>query len=184
MVGKIVRSRGEVSDAESRYEPPKRGSKDDPIVLSDSEEVDQEDKLEVNKRKWDAAFNAMLDEEQQVLVLEYMYGLRDALPFEEGEPLSAWLTSEEDYKKERDEMLKYDESTKKKLKGDPDDMDFEMNYARVNEKDYQDSNDDEDEEPKTPPHYHSDEFYEDSLSEEQELGFIFLNLLGAFFSVV
>ncbi|KAF3434499.1 hypothetical protein FNV43_RR21584 [Rhamnella rubrinervis] len=34
---------------------------------------------------------------------------------------SAWFTSEENYKKEREEMLKYDEA----------DMDFEMSYARI-----------------------------------------------------
>ncbi|KAF3432482.1 hypothetical protein FNV43_RR27222 [Rhamnella rubrinervis] len=99
---------------------------DDHIVLSDSEEVDQEDESEDNKRKWDAAFDAMLDEEQQVLVWD----------------------------------------TKKKLKGDLEDMDFEMSYARVNKKDYQDFDDNKDEDPKTLPHYHSDEFYEDSSSEE------------------
>ncbi|KAF3445991.1 hypothetical protein FNV43_RR11169 [Rhamnella rubrinervis] len=129
MVGKIICSSGEASDAKRRYEPPKKSLKDDPIILSDSEEVE------------------------------------DTLSFKEGEPLPAWFTSEEDYKKEREEMLKY-EATKKKLKGDSEDMDFKMSYASMNEKDYQDFDDDEDEDPKTPPHYHSDEFYEDSLSEE------------------
>ncbi|KAF3457714.1 hypothetical protein FNV43_RR02372 [Rhamnella rubrinervis] len=75
-------------------------SKDDPIVVNDSEELDQEDELEVNKHKWDAAFDVMLNKEQQVLVWEYVCGFRDALPFKEGEPLPAWFTSEEDYKKE------------------------------------------------------------------------------------
>ncbi|KAF3432614.1 hypothetical protein FNV43_RR27354 [Rhamnella rubrinervis] len=142
MVGNSIHSFGEVSDAESRYEPPKKGSKDDPIILSDSEEVDQEDKLEDNKRKWDAAFDAILDEEQQEL---------------EKENFDPFRYSSFDTKLQ---------STKTKLKGDPEDMDFEMNYARVNEKAYQDSDDDEDEVPKTAPHYHSDEFYEDSSSEE------------------
>ncbi|KAF3451358.1 hypothetical protein FNV43_RR07453 [Rhamnella rubrinervis] len=63
MVGKIVRSSGEVNDAESHYKPPKKGSKDDPIVLSDSEEVDLENELEDINRKWDATFDVMLDEE-------------------------------------------------------------------------------------------------------------------------
>ncbi|KAF3455700.1 hypothetical protein FNV43_RR00342 [Rhamnella rubrinervis] len=174
MVGKFVCSRDEVSDIESRYEPPKKVSRDDPIMVSDSEEVDKEDESEDNKHKWDVA-------------------LIDALPFEKGESLLAWFTNEEDYKKEREEMLKYDEvvrrkimkeleeedfdplwcslfdtklqSTKKRLKGDPEDMDFEMSYARVNDKNYRDSNVDEDEDPETPPHYHIDEFHSDSSSE-------------------
>ncbi|KAF3433577.1 hypothetical protein FNV43_RR24679 [Rhamnella rubrinervis] len=165
MMGKIVRSCGELSDAKSRYEPLKKGSKDDPIIVSNSKEVDQNVVLEDN-----------------------------ALPFEEGEPIPAWFTSEEDYKKKREEILKYDEpmrrkiikeleekdfdyfrcssfdtkiqSTKKRLIGDPEDMDFEMSYARVNEKDYQDFDVDEDEDHETPPHYHSDEFHDDSSSEE------------------
>ncbi|KAF3433510.1 hypothetical protein FNV43_RR24612 [Rhamnella rubrinervis] len=61
---KIGHSRDEASDAELHYEPPKKGSKADTIIVSDSEEVDQEDELEDNKCKWDAAFDAMLDEEQ------------------------------------------------------------------------------------------------------------------------
>ncbi|KAF3448185.1 hypothetical protein FNV43_RR08897 [Rhamnella rubrinervis] len=92
MVGKIVCSSSEVSDTESYYELPKKGSKDDPIILSDSEEVE--------------------------------------------------------------------------LKGNPKDMDFEMSYARVNKKNYQDSDGDEDEDPKTPLHYHSDEFHDDSSNEQ------------------
>ncbi|KAF3436838.1 hypothetical protein FNV43_RR19591 [Rhamnella rubrinervis] len=95
-----VYSSSEVSDAKSRYEPPKRDSKDDSIVLSDPKEVEQEDELKDNKRKWSALFDAMLDEEQQILVWEYMCRFIDALPFEEEEPLLAWFTSEEDYKKE------------------------------------------------------------------------------------
>ncbi|KAF3434609.1 hypothetical protein FNV43_RR21694 [Rhamnella rubrinervis] len=102
MVGKIVHSHSEVSDVESRYEPPKKSSKDNPIVLSDSEELDQKDELEVNKHKWDAAFDTMLDEEQLVLDWEYVCRFRDALPFEERESLPAWFTSEEDYKKEQE----------------------------------------------------------------------------------
>ncbi|KAF3434640.1 hypothetical protein FNV43_RR21725 [Rhamnella rubrinervis] len=47
--------------------------------------------------------------------------------------------SEEDYKKEREEMLKFDEA------------DFDI---------------DEDEDPEIPPYYYTDEFYEDSSSEE------------------
>ncbi|KAF3440763.1 hypothetical protein FNV43_RR19049 [Rhamnella rubrinervis] len=102
-----------------------------------------------------------------------MCGFRDALSFEEGEPLLAWFISEEDYKKEREKMLKYDETmrrkimkkleeknfdpfrrssfdgklqnTKKKLKGDPEDMNLEMSYGRVSNKNYWDSDDDEDE---------------------------------------
>ncbi|KAF3445899.1 hypothetical protein FNV43_RR11076 [Rhamnella rubrinervis] len=109
MVGKSDRFYGEVSDVESRYEPPKKGLKDDPIVLSDSEEVNQEYELE---------FDTKL------------------------------------------------QSIKKKLKGDLEDMNFEMSYVRVNKKDYQDSNNNEDEDPETPPHYHSDEFYDGSLNEE------------------
>ncbi|KAF3440770.1 hypothetical protein FNV43_RR19056 [Rhamnella rubrinervis] len=41
------------------------------------------------------------------------------------------------------------QSTKRRLKGDSENMDFEMSYARVNDKDYRDSDDDEDEDPKT-----------------------------------
>ncbi|KAF3454149.1 hypothetical protein FNV43_RR04596 [Rhamnella rubrinervis] len=81
----------------------------------------------------------------QILVWEYACGFRDALPFKEREPLSA--------------------CTKKRLKGDPEDMDFEMSYTKVKDKDYHISDDAEDEDPKTPPHYHSDEFH-DSPSEE------------------
>ncbi|KAF3433467.1 hypothetical protein FNV43_RR24569 [Rhamnella rubrinervis] len=39
MLGKIVCSRGEVSDAESHYKPSKKGSKVDPIALSDLENL-------------------------------------------------------------------------------------------------------------------------------------------------
>ncbi|KAF3451287.1 hypothetical protein FNV43_RR07382 [Rhamnella rubrinervis] len=64
LLGKIVRPLDfeEVCDAESRYEPLKKGSKADPIVVSDSKEADH-DVLEANKRKWDTAFDMMLDEE-------------------------------------------------------------------------------------------------------------------------
>ncbi|KAF3445980.1 hypothetical protein FNV43_RR11158 [Rhamnella rubrinervis] len=55
-------------------------------------------------------------------------------------------------------------NTKKKLKEDPEDIDFEMSYVRLKDKDYQVS--DEDEDTKTPPHYHSEEFHGDSSSEE------------------
>ncbi|KAF3456488.1 hypothetical protein FNV43_RR01139 [Rhamnella rubrinervis] len=134
MVGKFVCSRDEVSDIESRYEPPKKVSRDDPIM-----------------------FRSMCAD------LEMRYHLiKENLS-------SAWFTNEEDYKKEREEMLKYDEVVRRKimkeLKGDPEDMDFEMSYARVNDKNYRDSNVDEDEDPETPPHYHIDEFHSDSSSE-------------------
>ncbi|KAF3434571.1 hypothetical protein FNV43_RR21656 [Rhamnella rubrinervis] len=95
MVEKIVCSHIKVSDVESHFEPPKKGSKDDPIIVNNSEEVGQENKLEDNKCKWDATFDAMLDEEQHILVWEYVCKFKDALLFEEGEH----LPSEEDYKK-------------------------------------------------------------------------------------
>ncbi|KAF3440721.1 hypothetical protein FNV43_RR19007 [Rhamnella rubrinervis] len=58
------------------------------------------------------------------------------------------------------------QDTKKKLKGDLEDMDYEMSYARVKDKDYWVFNDDKDEDPETLSHYHNDEFHYDSSSEE------------------
>ncbi|KAF3433509.1 hypothetical protein FNV43_RR24611 [Rhamnella rubrinervis] len=66
-------------------------------------------------------------------------------------------------------MLSFDTSlqdTKKKLKGDLEDMDFETSNARVKDKDDWVSNDNEDEDPETLPYYHSDEFHDDSSNEE------------------
>ncbi|KAF3433626.1 hypothetical protein FNV43_RR24729 [Rhamnella rubrinervis] len=58
------------------------------------------------------------------------------------------------------------QGTKKKIKGDLEEMDFEMSYAKVKDKDYHVSNDDEDDNPQTLPHYHSNEFHDDSSNKE------------------
>ena len=87
----------------------------DHIILSDSEEVNQEIDLE-NDDKFDMTFDALLDEELKQMTWEYVNGFRDTLPFKKGDPLSKWFTSEEDYNNERKEMLKIDEGTRRKIK--------------------------------------------------------------------
>ncbi|KAF3443143.1 hypothetical protein FNV43_RR17064 [Rhamnella rubrinervis] len=94
-----------------------KGSKDDAII--NSKEVDQEDELEANKCKRDTAFVSMLDEEQKVLVWEYVCWSRDALLFEEGGPIPAWL-------KEREETLKYDETVRRKIMKELEEEDFDL----------------------------------------------------------
>ena len=67
----------------------------DPIILSDSEEVNQEIDFE-NDDKFDMAFNALLDEELKQMSWEYVNGFRDTLPFKKGNSLPKWFMSEED----------------------------------------------------------------------------------------
>ena len=66
----------------------------DHIILSDSEEVNQEIDLE-NDDKFYMAFDALLDEELKQMTWEYVNGFRDTLPFKNGDPLPKWFTSEE-----------------------------------------------------------------------------------------
>ena len=119
--------------------------------------------------------------------MEYVNGFCDTLPFKNGDPLPKWFTSEEDYNNERKKMLKMDEGTRMKIKEmrekevlepfpgsfyknkskvpkkawkcDVEDEKYNVSYRRVRDRDDWDSNDDEDEDPKTPPHYYSDGEY-------------------------
>ncbi|KAF3445914.1 hypothetical protein FNV43_RR11091 [Rhamnella rubrinervis] len=68
-----------------------------------------------------------------------------------------------------DVELRYEppkKGTKKRLKEDPEDMNYQMSYTRVKDEVDRVYDDNEDEDLETPPHYHSDEFYGDSSSEE------------------
>ena len=133
------------------------------------------------------AFDALLDEELKQMTWEYVNGFRDTLPFKKGDSLPKWFMSEEDYNNERKEMLIIDEGTRRKIKEmrekeefepfpisfyknhskvpkkarkcDVEDEDYNVSYRRMRDRDVWDSNDDDDEDPKTPPYYDSNGEY-------------------------
>ena len=194
----IVKMKRKASDSKDYYVTSDSESKDssfsvhqrdpiaDPIILSDSEEVNQEIDLE-NDDKFDMAFNALLDEELKQMTWEYVNGFRDTLPFKKGDPLPKWFMSEEYYNNERKEMLKIDEGTRRKIKEmrekeefepfpssfyknnskvlkkaqkcDVEDEDYNVSYRRMRDRDVWDSNDDDDDDPETPPYYDSNSEY-------------------------
>ncbi|KAF3440977.1 hypothetical protein FNV43_RR19263 [Rhamnella rubrinervis] len=61
-------------------------------------------------------------------------------------------------RKENPFQLSYPHVTKRRNTGDPKDMNYEMSYASIKD------NDDEEEDLKTHPHYHSDGYYGGSSS--------------------
>ncbi|KAF3445831.1 hypothetical protein FNV43_RR11008 [Rhamnella rubrinervis] len=58
------------------------------------------------------------------------------------------------------------QGTKNRLTEYPEDMNYKMSYTKVKDEADRVSDDNEDKDPETPSHYHSDEFYRDSSSEE------------------
>ncbi|KAF3443137.1 hypothetical protein FNV43_RR17058 [Rhamnella rubrinervis] len=124
MVGKFVRSCDEVSDAEC-YEPTKKGSKDNLIIFGSmcaGVETDYLSRKENLFRFGSLVRRIIRRKEMRCLSMKKRRKKMKELEREDFDP---FLCSSFDTKLQ---------STKKKLKGDSEHMDFEMSYARVYER--------------------------------------------------